>query len=217
MGMSGRFLIIFGTLFLWGGCSGPWWAPPETFPPVMQTQPAPMNYSNPVLIPITDPQCAWEVVADVVDDYFPIEHEEPIRQIGNVLTEGRLDTRPSVSPTIFEPWRGDSVGPDRVENTIQTMRRRAVVRVLPAEGGYWVDLAVFKELEDLRRPERSTAGAATLCYDTTLNRIENPIETARPPQGWIPHGRDSLLEQRMLEHLVARANEVRMETLPGIH
>jgi hypothetical protein len=217
--MIGRLLVIGGSLLLLGGCAGPWWTPPEELPPVMQTPPVPVASANPVFIPIADPQCAWEVLADVVDDYFTIEREEPVRLIGNVPTEGRLDTLPSVSPTIFEPWRNDSVGPDRVENTMQTMRRRAVVKMYPAEGGggYWVDLAVFKELEDLRRPEYSTAGAATLAYDTALTRVENHIEGDRLPLGWIPQGRDPLLEQRMLEHLAARANEVRMETMPMIH
>ena len=41
------------------------------------------------------------------------------------------------------------------------MRRRAVVRVIPAQGGHWVDVAVFKELEDVVKPEHATAGAAT--------------------------------------------------------
>jgi hypothetical protein len=217
-GMPGRLHVVLGWILLLSGCSGPWWAPPEELPPVMQTPPAPSAYANPVFIPITDPQCAWELVADVVDDYFTIEREEPVRRIGNVLTEGRLDTLPSISPTVFEPWRKDSVGPDRVENTLQTMQRRAVVRVLPDGNGagYWVDLAVFKELEDKRRPEHATAGAATLNYDTSLTRVENPIQLDPPPRGWIPRGRDPLLEQRMLEQLVARANEVRREMLPCI-
>jgi hypothetical protein len=216
--MIGRFLIFCGPFFLLSGCGGPWWAPPEELPPVMQTPPMPAVSANPVFIPIADPHCAWEVIADVVDDYFQIEREEPVRLIGNIPTEGRLDTLPSVSPTVFEPWRKDSVGPDRVENTLQTMRRRAVVKVYPVDGGggYWIDLAVFKELEDLRKPEHSTAGTATLAYDTSLNRVENRIEIGRPPQSWIPQGRDPLLEQQMLEHLVARANEVRMEMLPVI-
>ena len=86
---------------------------------------------------------------DVIDDYFRIEHEEPVRVVGNTLTEGTITTVAEVSPTIFEPWRHDTVDPQqRVENTLQTMRRRAVVRVVPAQGGHWVEVQVFKELED---------------------------------------------------------------------
>ncbi|MBN2578472.1 MAG: hypothetical protein JXB10_05725 [Pirellulales bacterium] len=211
-------LIVSGLLLTLSGCGGPWWAPPEELPPVMQTPPGPAAFANPALIPITDPQCAWEVIADVVDDYYTIEREEPVRMIGNVLTQGRLDTLPSISPTILEPWRKDAVGPERIENTLQTMRRRAVVQVYPDVNGagYWVDVAVFKELEDLRRPEQASAGAATLSYDSSLDRVENPIQLDQPPQGWIPQGRDPLLEQRILEHLIARANEVQMEMLPVI-
>jgi len=39
----------------------------------------PPVYSNPVFVPAGDPQCFWETLVDVVDDYFRIEREEPVR------------------------------------------------------------------------------------------------------------------------------------------
>jgi len=160
---------------------------------------------NPILIPAGDPYAVWETVADVVDDYFRIEREEPTRLIGCTRTEGYLRTFPEIGATVLEPWRGDSVGAgERIESTLQSIRRRAEVRVIPATGGeqgYWVDLAVFKELEDVVRPEYATAGAATLRYDNSLTRVVNPENQQQITAGWIPLGRDAALEQRMLAQL----------------
>ena len=73
-----------------------------------------------------DHQSLWETVSDVIDDYFKIEREEPVRLIGDTLTEGRLETFPEPSPTILEPWRLDTASREqRIENTLQSIRRRA--------------------------------------------------------------------------------------------
>ena len=198
-----RGLLATGLLLATvSGCapSSTWTAPPGV--------PVTVFRDNPMLLPVADAECAWETVVDVVDDYFNIEREEPVRIVGEILTEGRLDTYPKVAATILEPWHADSVGRQaRIESTLQSIRRRAVVRVMPAEGGYWVDVAVFKELEDVRRPEHATAGAATLRYDGSLTRVVNPVGEQQINRGWIPQGRDTALEQRILGHLLARSGQ----------
>ena len=200
-----------------GGCMGPEYTAtvPPGCPPVAAPQPvAPVAapvvaYSNPIYIPTADHEAAWEQTVDVVNDYFRIEHEEPIRVLGNVLSEGEIRTMPEVSPTIFEPWRRDTVDPDqRLENTLQTMRRRAVVRVIPApQGGHFVDVRVFKELEDNLRPEHSTAVAATMRYDDTFTHIIDPIGQQAITLGWIAQGRDTSLEQYMIGDLLNRCGQ----------
>ena len=194
-----------------GGCTSPpaWNDAPQCLPP-----PAPTagtmaaGYANPVFIPVADPQCAWETIVGVVSTYFRVEREEPVRMIGNTLTEGSITTFPEVSPTIFEPWRHDTVDPEqRIENTLQSMRRRAVVRVIPAQGGHWVNVAVFKELEDVVKPEHATAGAATLRYDSTLTRVENPIAGEQITLHWIPRGRDASMEQYLIGDLLSRCGQ----------
>ncbi len=168
--------------------------------------PCAVAQNNPAFLPVADPHLAWETVVDTVDDYFKIEREEPVRQIGGTLTEGRLDTFPQVSPTLLEPWRPDATGRyERLENTLQSLRRRAVARVIPTQGGYLVDVAVFKELEDVVQPERATAGKATFRYDDTLRHVVNPIGEQQITEGWIPQGRDPLLEQKILADLLSRA------------
>lgn len=207
-----RGLLATGlALVILSGCApSPSWTGPLG-PPV------PLSYDNPTLLPVADPACAWETVVDVVDDYFKIEREEPVRVVGDVVTEGRLDTYPKVAATIFEPWQPDSVGrQERIESTLQSMRRRAVVRVMPAEGGYWVEVAVFKELENVLRPEYATAGAATLRYDASLTRVVNPVGAQQINEGWIPQGRDTALEQRILGDLHQRCSRLGVPLLPAV-
>ena len=190
------------------GCTVPAWSPPP-LPEMIPIEQTGAVYPNPALIPISDPQCAWEAVADVIDDYFKIQHEEPVRQIGDTFNEGRIETYYQVSPTLLEPWRRDTAGEfERVENTMQTIRRRAVVRVWPTQGGHWVDVAVFKELEDLHQPEHASAGGATFRYDSSFTRVVNPAVVDPSGERWIPLGRDPVLEQRIIGHLISNCNEL---------
>ncbi len=174
-------------------------------------------YDNPVLLPIGDHVCVWEAVVDVVDDYFKIEREEPVRHVDGILTLGRLETFPEVGSTIFEPWRRDSANSyEKLESTLQTIRRQATVRVTPAEGGYWAEVVVFKELEDVVQPAHATAGAATFRNDSSLTRVVSPIGEQEINEDWIPKGRDMALEQRIIEQLLARVGAARPAPLAGL-
>lgn len=169
---------------------------------------------NPSLMPVGDLDLLWNTTVDVVDDYFTIDREEPVRHLGDVLTEGRIDTFPEIGSTVFEPWRRDSANSyEKLESTLQSIRRQAVVRVLPASGGYLVDVAVFKELEDVIRPERAPVGAATLRNDNSLDRALPPVGERLTSAGWIPVGRDVALEQQILCQLKGRLG-VPVTTLP---
>jgi len=197
-----RWLSLLAiALLVTSGCSG--------LPPTAQPYGVPrgvlVGQSNPLFVACRDPQAIWETVVDVVDNYFRVEHEEPVRVIGATVTEGRLETFPEPGATVFEPWRFDSVGAyERVECTLQSVRRKAQVRVIPGQGGFWIDMAVFKELEDAREPFMTTAGAATFHYDTSLVRVVNPIGEQDVTRGWIPYGRDDNLEQRLLGQIQSR-------------
>jgi hypothetical protein len=205
-----RMLLGCGLLLMMVGCTDTGttqYALGPTLPPFTFESSA---VGNPAFVPITDPQGISDLTSEVVGTYFRIRTEEPVRLIGNTLTEGRIETVAEVSPTLLEPWRADTASLDqRLDNTLQTYRRRAVVRILPAENGHWVDVAVFLELEDMPRPEHSSAGAATFRYDSSFQRVQNPIGDDIGAQGWIPKGRDAVLEQRILGHLQQRAQEWR--------
>jgi hypothetical protein len=175
------------------GCtSGPTWVD-NVAPPV------PLYYDNPLLIPQADPQQLWEAVADVIDDHFRIEREEPVRVLGGTVTEGRLETYPEVASTIFEPWRSDSADAyEKWESTLQSIRRYAHARVIPSQGGYLVDVAVYKQLEDVARPAHASSGSATFRNDGSLNRVSSLFGEQDINKGWITLGRDRALEQQIL-------------------
>ena len=167
--------------------------------------PPPGSCENPLFVPAGDYEFVWNNVVDVVDDYFEIEREARGRVVGNVMTVGRIDTFPVPGANLLEPWHGDSATPyDRLESTLQSIRRRALVQVIPTGGGYLIDVAVFKELEDVARPDFSPTSSATIRFDTSNQRLPPPVEAQTAPIGWIPQGRDCFLEQRMIGKLIER-------------
>lgn len=162
-------------------------------------------YQNPALVPSGDHEFLWETIADVVDDYFKIDEEQPVRLVGQVATEGRLTTFPEVGSTIFEPWRHDSVTRrDKIECTLQSIHRQAEVRVIPDQHGYLVEVIVIKRLEDVRTPDHASAGDATFRYDSSLTRVVDSLAERDPTEGWIERGRDPALEQRILTEILTR-------------
>jgi hypothetical protein len=131
--------------------------------------------SSQIHIPVANREWTWEQIVDTVDDYFRIERERQVHLVGDVLTEGRIDVFPQIGATLPEVHRRDSVGKyNRWESTFQTIRRRATIRVMPDATGYLVDVLVEKDLEDLPRPENSSAGAATFRNDSSLPSAPPP-------------------------------------------
>jgi len=192
-------LILAATALISGsGCAG-------VFPRFSAVLAGPAPIENPLFIPPIDREQLWCQVVDALDDYFRIEHEERVRLIAGVLTEGRIDTYPMTGSTIFEPWRTDSTrGYEKLHATLQSIRRRATVRVIPTDGGYLLDVIVQKELEDLDKPEHASAGGATLRHDGTLVRQQGAPGRFSVTLGWIPIGRDVSLEQRILTDVSMR-------------
>jgi len=164
-----------------------------------------LGYSNPVVIPTADRDLLWDTIVDVVDDDLEILREERPRLVGDALTEGRLETRPQIGATILEPWRGDSANNyERWESTAQTIRRRALVHMLPAAGGYQVQVTVLKELENVGQPEFAATPTAIFGNDNSLRRFSDPQDPQAKTRGWIPVGNDPALEQRMVAKILAR-------------
>ncbi|MBX9790131.1 MAG: hypothetical protein K2Y37_14535 [Pirellulales bacterium] len=181
------------------GCAR-WHAPPG---PACATQ-----QPGQVFVPCQDSEFVYKQVADVVDDYFRIQEEEHVRVIGDTAIEGRIDTYPVVGATLLEPWRRDTAGYERLESTFQTTRRFARVRIIPSPGGHLVEFAVYKELEDLLKPERATAGAATFRNDSSVARYNEPVLDQAVTAGWIGQGRDADLESRMVANLARKMGPV---------
>lgn len=161
---------------------------------------------NPLLIPVNNQELAWDQLADVVTEYFPIKREQPVHNEGGVMTAGYIETPFQTGATILEPQRNDSVGSfNRWESTLQSIRRKAVINVEPSPGGYAVRLNVVKQLEDLPAPEGSLSGPAVLRSDTALPTSRRAVlDQSRLSPVWIDLGRDEPLEQEMLKRIQER-------------
>jgi hypothetical protein len=198
-------LLVIACALAAVGCRA--FVPARYEPPDFSFGPPPPQ-QNPALVTALDRDFVWDQVVDVVDDYFKIEKEERVRLVGDLLTEGRLDTYPRSGSTIFEPWAHDSAnGYEKLESTLQSIRRIAQVRVIPAQAGYQVEVIVYKELEDVKSPETgavSLANSQALRNDDALQRVTNPVGGAPPTLGWIRLGRDAALEQLMLAKIQER-------------
>ncbi|NDC63768.1 MAG: hypothetical protein EBZ59_07265, partial [Planctomycetia bacterium] len=169
--------------------------------PVAPAPPPPPK--NSVVIPPLDAELVWMKMVDTVDDFFKVQSEQRVVFANGVPTEGLIDTYPQTGATLLEPWR--------VESTLQSIRRIGSMRLIPDPAGWRIEAVVLKELEYLPRPMRATAGGASFRNDDSLYRYGTPLPTLgqqvgdqprpvanpTPNIGWIPLGRDPLLEQRM--------------------
>jgi hypothetical protein len=189
-----------GALLLLSGCAtGPLLENPALVRPAAKADSA----DNPVYIPLRSDGEAYarlfSHILDVIGDYgFDIAYSnryDSLRQI---------ETFPKISPGLGQPWKLGS--PDvhqRLVASFQTIRHRAVVKISPAaDGGYFVEVKVFKELQDLPRPSRATAGAAAFRSAPTVERQFEVVEVGQFENGWIPVGEDVLMEQDILDRIV---------------
>lgn len=188
------------------GCVGqllpPQGLPPQGPPPWAAGGVAPQN---PIYLPVTDRELLWNQMVDALDDYFRIAREERVHVVGEVLTEGRIETFPTVGSSWFEPWRSDSSpGFEKAQSTFQSIRRQATLRTTPTQGGYLVEVIVQKELEDVSQPEFTSGGTYMTRYDSSLQRKGGPIVPGADTLGWLPIGRDITLEQRILADIRSR-------------
>jgi hypothetical protein len=145
---------------------------------------------NPVYVPLGPDAygTVFEKVIDVLGEYFEIAYSNRY--------DGRIETFPRIAPGYEQPWKPSTpIWYERLLATFQTIRHRAFVLIqLADDGGFFVQVIVYKELEDLPRPMRSTAGAAAFRSDSTVERQYEVIDPAVFERAWIPMGRDHLLE-----------------------
>ncbi len=148
--------------------------------------------ANPIVVPSTDFETVWNKTVAVVDKYFDIESENRLSKT--------IRTQPQMGATMLEPWALDSATvQDRLEATLQTIRRVGVIHVDPAPtGGFLVKVEVYKFLEDMAKPDRQAAGRAVFNNDFPVNRVREIVGPIPAPLGWIKRGRDEGLEQAIL-------------------
>ncbi len=174
-------------------------------PVLVDSQP---QLSNPLSVPMIDRWQIMDQVSDELDNYFRPSREQRISILDGVMSEGWVETHPTIGSTIFEPWRRDSTpGFEKAHASLQTVRRFAKVRVIPSGTDYLIDVKVFKELEDLPQPLGANIGGKLLRYDSALDIDQTPADPATDSDGWIPMGRDYSLEQKILGNIQARVNQ----------
>jgi hypothetical protein len=117
--------------------------------------------------------------------------------------EGRIETLPRIAPGYLLFMKSGSPDPyERLLSTLQTYRHRASILIQPAQtGGFFIHVTVFKELEDLPRPVRETAGAAIFRTDNNVERQFTVVDPTFFESNWIPKGRDLQVEQVLLQKL----------------
>ncbi len=171
---------------------------------------------NPLYVETENANYLWEGVIDVLDNYFPVTYERPVFKLdhatpgGAVLstwTEGRVDTEPVIAAGVLQPWRKNSVTiSQRMEATFQTIRRKAVVRIVPVEKGFLIHLAVYNEIENLPNPMNSTMSGTNLTFSEDMSQLTLPTGDAAQNDGWIPYGRNEEFEQYILQEIAWRLN-----------
>lgn len=170
-------------LVLVGGCVTP-----------LSTQQA-AYLSNPLILPAGSDEVAWEKTVEVLHEYqFLIARENKL--------DGVIETKYKVGAGMLEPWHRDAVGiEERLEGSLQSVRRRAFVSLSRSPNGYVVSVEVFKELEDLDGLAANSAGGATFQESSPLERDLNQVIGQSARSNWLPQGRDARLEQALLSSL----------------
>jgi hypothetical protein len=165
-------------------------------PIVIQPDPT-ITVENPVYIPGNPPAYnpIFEKAVDIVSDYFDIAYSNRF--------DGRIETFARIAPGLEQPFKAGSPDFDqRLLATLQTIRHRAIVLVRAAEsGGYFIDVKVFRDEEDLPRPTAARSGVPSFQGDATIDRHEIVVNEGTPEGNWIPLGRDTKLEQVILQRL----------------
>ncbi len=147
---------------------------------------------NPFFVPSGSYEGVWERSVDVLHDYqFEIAREDEL--------EGMIETQPKVGSGLIELWQQDSVGfEERLESSMQTIRRRAFLSITPTEGGHLVGVQVYKELED----GQSKSAESMSFRDYSPLQRDLDLEVGRDVEtGWLGRGRDPRLEQALLNRL----------------
>ena len=163
---------------------------------------------NPLELPPSPDDFVWSQVIDAVDDYFRIAREQPVQNSDGIVLDGRVETAYRIGASCFEPWRKDSTaGFERLQSTLQSIRRRAIVTVRPQGPGYTIEVIVQKDLEDVDRSQYSTESSAATRHDGTVVRREDRFDDSPVTLGWIPLGRDTSLEQVILSDIFGRITQ----------
>jgi hypothetical protein len=203
------FLALFLTTWFVLGCNRLNSLPKTTLSIPMVPLNKQTQLANPLSLNVQDSEFLWNQIVDTVEDYFRIKSEQRPTRESVQWIEGRMETFPEVGATYLEPWRKDALeGYQRLQSTLQTIRRTANIRVIPTDGGFSVAVEVIKELEDVDRSQFSSEGSAIARHDGSVVRTDSGLLGQPITLGWIRQENDYDLEQRILREILGRVANV---------
>ncbi|WP_146580883.1 hypothetical protein [Neorhodopirellula pilleata] len=195
--------LILATLFILGTASGC-----RQLVYRLTSDVPPQFVPNPLELPPVADDFLWLQVVDTLDDYFRIARQQPVVNRADYVLEGKLETSYKIAGSVLEPWRKDTTtGFERLQGTLQSIRRRAIVTVRPNATGYSVEVIVQKDLEDTDRTQYATESTAGLRHDGSRLSRQDPFDDSPQTLGWIPLGRDATLENAILNDLFGRVTQ----------
>ncbi len=125
-----------------------------------------------------------------------------------IVLDGRIETSYKIGASLMEPWRKDSTaGFEKLQSTLQSIRRRAIVTVRPQGAAYTLEVIVQKDLEDTDRSQYATESSSARRHDGTIVRRNDGFGDSPQTLGWIPLGRDTSLEQVILNDIFSRITQ----------
>ncbi len=192
----------FAVLPVLGCVSGPALDNPQQF----ETREGQLELENPVVVApraTSDEsyRVVFEQILDAIDDYFPIESAKPL--------SGKIVCKPTIAPGYEQVWRPGSPDPhERLTATTQQMRFRCEVDIRAAEpSGYLISVVVYKELKDTPTPTLPNTNVSIFNDGATVDRDFQIVDAIAPTSGlpsgarWIPKGRDTAIEQKILKKI----------------
>lgn len=187
--------IWLGLLLLPAGCLS---TPPADNPQLLRG--SVNDCENPVLISPGQPSPAayaevFEKVLSNFGDYFEIAYANRY--------DGRIIGAPKIAPGLERPWvTGSPELGERIQATFQTMRYRGHVQIRSAEqGGYLVQVTVYRELKDEGRPINAPTGSVFRDAPTVDRQYEVVDPAIASDDRWIPKGRALDVEDAILKHI----------------
>jgi len=122
------------------------------------------------------------------------------------LRAGVITTMPETSQSVVEFWRRDvATAYDLAESTLHTVRRSAVIHIVPSEdrSEYSVDVTVNRECFDMAERQINNAAGAPRVFSVSMPTTRRRRAKAEEIR-WLPDGRDGAMESRLLAKIMAR-------------
>lgn len=123
---------------------------------------------------------------------------------------GVIETKPSTSKQWGEWWRRDVGDPYSLgESSLHTVQRQATVRFVRGAEGRRIEVQVDVYRLSVPESQITTASSAIHSFDGALPTSEGGYgKDVDARKRWVPLGRDSEVENRLLASILARAGMV---------